>query len=270
MRSVLPPWALLALALTTVIPPADAGRRNRLPEPITSAAEVTHLGLYTFANLSPELLQARLAPGYTLKECVPGLGYSAFVILLEQTLLDPPFLPVSSHSITLQTCAMPPPGYAHPDPIGEEDWYVLYVASDVDEQNHSLLAPYGAQRDAAVFTWLRVDDLNFSFTVERPGLGLLASGTIASPGVPVPVSGFECTPRWHQGRTLRPNQALQRTYAVDFEKLESVCAGTGSLTLFGESPLTEVTNVGALRPLTLAVRVEQQLVTFLTIPDTAK
>jgi len=264
------PWVLLASALALPLEPADAGRKNRLPEPITSAAEVTQLGLYTFAPLSPELLQSRLAPGYTLKECIAGLGYSAFVMLTEQTLLDPPFLPVTSHSISLQTCATPPPGYAHPDPIGEFDWYVLYVASDVDEQTQALLAPYGAQRDVAVFTWLRVDDVNFSFTVERPGVGLLATGTMASPGVPVPIAGFECTPGWRQGRNLRPNPALQRTYAVDFVKREAVCAGTGSISFFSTSPFSELTNVGALQPLTLLVRVEEQLATYFTIPDAAK
>lgn len=230
----------------------------------TTAVTVDYQGAAAFL-VSAEQVEPHLAPGYTLEECAPGLGHLVVVFVTQRAYVD--LVPGTVREVMVLTCATPPPGYEHPNPVGgEPNWYFLYEASDSEEWIQ-FAGELGHTVDKADITVNAVDTHNFDFTAVLADDTLLANVAFSSPAVaaPVPFLPFSCEPGPSVGRALSPGNVT--TFVSDWVKSETICAGGVAAVYDPTGPLGDYVGANAPLPVGGVVEVHSSEHTFFTLPN---
>jgi hypothetical protein len=243
-----------ASLLVTAAPPASAGHAPG----VTTRVDVTYLGLADY-SVSADTVQPLVAPGFAVRPCFGGGSGQADVVAVvaEETYLDLDRVPAQPvRSLSLLTCADPPPGYARRD-ANEPPWYRLRAWADsarfrtfLERQN------FAAQPATVSFTG---SAHAFSFRATEPSGAVLAEGTFATPGVPSPPLA-SCAPALAVGRLI--SVSTRGASALDWDKTEATCLGASSLRWDATSPLAQLLGSGNQALFSFVTDVQQATYTF--------
>ena len=207
---------------------------------VTTAVTVEYLGLADF-SVSASTVQPRLASGFTARPCFGGGNGQADVVVVATeerfaSLPDVPDTPV--RSLSLLTCADPPPAYARAD-ANEPPWYNLGSWTDSADYR-SFLSDHDLPAEPARLTFSG-DAHDFSFEARDTAGVLLAAGSVVSPGVPTPPF-TSCTPTRNLGRIIGVSGST--VAALDWDKTEATCSAVSSLHWDATSPLAALLGSG--------------------------
>jgi hypothetical protein len=225
---------------------------------VTTRVAVTYLGLADY-SVSAGVVQPLVAAGFSVRPCFGGGSGQAdvFVVVTEERYLDLHRVPaVAVRSLSLLTCADPPPAYARPG-ANEPPWYRLGAWTD-SAPFRTFLAEQNMPAKPVAMSFSGSAHA-FSFQATEPAGEVLAAGTFVTPGLASPPFA-SCAPMPGIGRLI--NVSAAGVAALDWNKMETTCLGVSSLHWDTTSPLTTLLGSGNQALFSFVTDVGQATYTF--------
>lgn len=230
------------------------------PPAFSTEVEVGPLALAIY-SVSATVVQPALPAGFTVRPCFGGGEADVIVMVTQERYLDLPSVREPARQLSLMTCATPPDALVRDDAT-EPPFFLLASFTDSEQLRRRMLT-LGVEPGVAAIDLEGSDGVTSFRAVARDG-SVIATGNTGSPRVGDPLGLFPCTPAPTAGRVISP--AGDGFVALDFDKIERVCAGAGLVRWDATSPLAAFLGAANVPLFVVDTQVDDAHYTFRRVP----